>query len=401
MAQRRQRRIRGALHVYPREMGSGATWWWVHVPGKGRRALNLACADVSRDEAYRLACERFAAGGLAARGAGAPAEATFREVIRAFTLEQSGRYKPRTWHSMKLRLAAAEEYLRETAKIVRPSQVTDETVAAWMNARTREGASNATVNRALIAMRVVMQWASRRDPPLCGACAFERVKRLREVGRQPHPIVPSPEEWRRLVAEVLEEPVPEHYHRDDSAGRHHENVRGAALLLASAVETGFRFDELRHQRAEDVRGNGVIVAAHDGWSPKSWHERTVPISAETAATLKAFIAWRDRARGLNGKRLKLGEHWINDLIDAAWRRAKLAGEAPRMHDARRTFATAHVRAGVGLDRVRQLLGHRDVQTTERYLGRYRSDVDTPVSTLGVAAVLAMPVAPVIPLARVH
>lgn len=398
MAGRPQRRIRGALHVYPRKMGSGANWWWCNVPGQGRRALNLACADVSREEAHRIACERFAAGGLAARKAGAAAEATIEEVIESFSREQKGRYKPRTWHSMSLRLSAVQEWLAEQ-KIVRASQVTDETVARWMAARAAAKVSNATINRALIAMRVCMRWASRRDPPLCPPCPFERVPRLREVGRQPHPMVPSPEEWQRLVAEVLNEPVPEHYHREVSRTRHQENTRGAALLIASAVETGFRFDELRHQRVEDVRSNAVIVAAHSGWSPKSWHERTVPCSKETAGTLRAFIAWRDAARGLNGSRLALGEHWVNEYIDAAWARARLPGEPPRMHDARRTFATAHVRAGVGLDRVRQLLGHRDVQTTERYLGRYRSDVDTPVATLGVAAVLSAPFAEVIPMSR--
>lgn len=406
-----RRRVRGALRVYPREMASGRSWWWCNVPGVGRRALDLACDETPREEAHRVACERYAAGGLAAGGSGAAPEETLSAIILCFKAECSGRYKPRTWHSMLVRLVAMQEWFAGE-RVVRPSQITDEHVARWIATRQkptkkRGGASNATINRAFLAMRVMLRWAAARDTPLCGSSPFESMRKLKEIDRQPHPIIPSPEEWRRLVAVMLSAPLPEPPTRKDgkvyvpsstTLERHAENTRGAALLVASAVETGMRFDELRMQRDPDIRAAGVMIAAHDGWSPKSWAERTVPISKETADTLRAMVAWRDEARGLNGRALALGEHWVNDRIDEAWKRGGFVGEPPRMHDARRTFATAHVRAGVGLDRVRQLLGHRDVQTTERYLGRYRTDAEVPVSTLGVASVLQV-VAPaqVIPL----
>lgn len=59
-----------------------------------------------------------------------------------------------------------------------------------------------------------------------------------------------------------------------------------------------------------------------------------------------------------------------------------------MHDARRTYVTESVRLGVTLDRVRALLGHRDVGTTERYLGRYRSDAAEVAVDVGVSGALA-------------
>ncbi len=59
-----------------------------------------------------------------------------------------------------------------------------------------------------------------------------------------------------------------------------------------------------------------------------------------------------------------------------------------MHDCRRTFATELVRHGQPLTIVRDRMGHADVETTERYLGRYRSDRDRVVPDMGVGVSLA-------------
>lgn len=384
---KKQRRVRGVLRPYPREMRGGREWWWCQVPGKGRVALGIPCEGHTLEEATRVACERYAAGALAPRSAQGFEESTLGQVILAFARERSSGYKPRTWESMENRLTKVEEWYRTTLGITLPSKVTDEAVSKWLKAR-QAAAENATINRDILAARVVFRWARAREPVLCGRTALERTPRLREIGRQTHTVVPSPEEWRTLVAKLLEAPCNPRFVGHKGEERHAANCLGVAQIVASAVETGMRFDELRHQRAVDVKAQAVVIAAHDGWSPKSWHERTVPVAKETAALLREAIAWRDRAKGLNGKVLVLGEHYVNDRIAEAWARAELAGEAPTMHDARRTFATASVRAGAGLDRVRVLLGHRDVSTTERYVGRYRTDAETPIAPLGVGAVLA-------------
>ena len=391
-----KQRLRGVLRVYQRPMRGGALWWWCAV-GRARHALGLD-ASTTRDEAYRVACERHGAGALTARDPGAAPEATLVEILATYRAEQEARYKPRAWQSKRYILAAFVEWMIAHGA-AKPSQITDEVLSRWIAARASGGAQNGTINRALIAARVWLRWAAGRTPPLCRATALERARNLREIGRTTHPVVPSPAEWRRLVAELAADPCPDRNDWGEMRERHRANARGAALLVASAVETGMRFDELRHVRAEDVEPGAVYVRAHGGWSPKSWQERRIPVADSTGSTLRALVAWRDVAVGLNGTRLVLGEHWINDRIDAAWSRMGIADEAPRLHDARRTYATASVRAGAGMDRVRVLLGHRDVSTTERYVGRYRTDVDAPAIDLGVADVLEAPIAAVIPLRR--
>lgn len=395
------KRVRAAVRVYVRHQGDGPGRWWAQVPGRGRVSLDLP-GDVPQSEAYRVAVARFAAGELAPRGAGRPPESTIAEIVKAFTAEQAGRYKPGTWNSMKLRLIALEEHLVEVERITLPSQVDDAVCARWVARRQADGLANASINRAILAARVCFRWASTRRPPLCGDTPFVRLPRLREISRERHALVPSPDEWRAVIAAILDTPCDPHYATSASRReRHAANQRGMALLVACAVETGLRIDELRHQRATDVVGSRVLVAAHDGWSPKSWHERTIPVSAQTAERLRELCRWRDGAVGLTGHPIVLGQHWVNGRLGDAWRRCGFSGEPPTIHDARRTFATASVRAGVGLDRVRSLLGHRDVATTERYVGRYRSDAETEIPSLGVSAALDRPLATVreLPTAR--
>lgn len=146
------------------------------------------------------------------------------------------------------------------------------------------------------------------------------------------------------------------------------------------------------------------MKAWGGWSPKSRRERTIPVPATTAALARALAVSCEGARGIRGGgaggRLVLGSHWINERLDAAWSRAGIGGDAPRMHDCRRTFATEWVRHGQPLIIVRDRMGHADVETTERYLGRYRSDRDRAVPDMGAgASLVGGSSATVIPLRR--
>ena len=379
----------GVLRVYLR--GSS---WWAHVPGVGRVALGLG-AEVPKADALALAARQHGSGRLAARGPGAPADEVLAVIVATFAAEYGPRYKPRARHAAMLRLAAWVEWMAAHG-VSRASQVTSAVLSAWtaaLSASGRKGArSSATVNRSIVVVRVCLRWAAARTPPLCAPTPAESLRPLREVDRRPHPVIPSPAEWRRLVVALESAPCPADCATETSRTRHAVNARGLAVLVAVAVSTGLRLDELRHLRPEDVAGERVEVRAREGprpWAPKTWAERTIPVGPETRELARELAAWiASEPRGVNGVKLDLGDHWIADALDAAWERAGLPGEAPRMHDARRTYATESVRLGVTLDRVRALLGHRDVGTTERYLGRYRSDAAEVAVDVGVSGALA-------------
>ncbi len=167
-----------------------------------------------------------------------------------------------------------------------------------------------------------------------------------------------------------------------------------------SMQTGLRVDELRHLRAVDISDDAVSVRAHGDWRPKDREERTVPVPRAAATLARELVAWRDTARGRRGRPLGLGAHWIADRLASAWTLARLPGDPPGMHDARRTYATELSRtAGVSVRDVQRLLGHADLSTTERYLGRYRSDAARAAVDLGIAAALSGPAASVTPIRR--
>jgi len=384
------RRKRGVLHVYPR----GAQWW-CQAPGQGRQSLGLPLDGTSHAEAYRAAAQRFGAGDLDPRAAAAGREGDLTRLSELFGAENRSRWSARHAENVAYRLAAFLGAIG--ARDI--DHISADTLARYVEAQQREGTADSTINRTIQVARAMARWAARRHPPLCDEGALARWKNLREVARNRDPVIPTPDEWGAVIRELGRPPRSTSVRANEATER--ANARGAALLVAVAVQTGLRVDELRHLRAEDVGRDVVQVRAWGSWRPKDREERDVPVPASVAALAIELATWRESAVGLSGKALALGGHWIEARLSAAWARARLPGEAPGMHDARRTFATEMSRRpGVSVRDVQRLLGHADLETTQRYLGRYRSDDARPAVDMGLAAALAPEVpADVIPMRR--
>ena len=382
-----RRRVRNALRVYVRTTAAGERWWWVGIPGGKRYALGIREADTARDEAHRVACERYAQRTLAAGKTGTPAEEDLSVVIEKYVAEQGPRWKTRSREGFELMLAAFHEAM-VLLRAPKASSISSEVLALYIKARQKD-VENATINRTLMLVRRMVRWARRRKPALLPSAVYlEEIVALKEIEREASPLIPSPAEWKVVVGHLAAGVLPIVYPKAQRyCERHAANARGAALLVATAVQTGERLDELRHMRLEDIGTDEIRVAAWGDWSPKNHRNRTIPVPGQTATLAKEFVAWRDRAVGLNGQALVVGEHWISEQLDAAWAKAELSGDPPRMHDCRRTFATELHRSGNPLTLVRDRMGHGDVETTEGYLGRYRSDRDRVVPDMGVGDVL--------------
>lgn len=405
MATRRPaRRKRDVLHVFDRDGR-----WWAHVPGRGRGrervSLGVATADITQAEAYRLAAQRFAAGALDPRAVQAGRVESLKELGDKYIAENRGRWSPRMVDNVTNRLARFVATM-ELLGVRSVRDVTDAALARYVDdekerpRHDRDGAhaiAAATINRTIQVVRRMGRWAEGRKPPLVDkGFALASWRNLTETTRDPDPVIPSPDEWAAVIRALTVQPCPRKTPR--AVERWAANTRGAALLVAVAVQSGLRIDELRHLRAVDVTDASVAVKAYGAWRPKDHEERTVPVPPAVAALAREFVAWRERAVGLSGKPVALTQCWIEDRLPWAWAQTGLPGDPPGMHDCRRTFATEMARrAGVGVRDVQALLGHADLETTQRYLGRYRSDEARRAIDMGVAAVLTNAPANVIPL----
>lgn len=281
-----------------------------------------------------------------------PPERTLAEVVRSFLSAPHG-YTRRTLQTHRERLAGVGRALRDLGASL-PSEVTPETIDRWITTRSAV-VSRATINRDLRSLRVCLRWAAERG--LCAPVAAVAGRQaLREPVRDGPRVVPSPEE----VARIL-----------DAARPHHRHA------LAVLAGTGLRVEELPRLAVGDLRDGRLWVRPEAGPADtaepgKGYRTRAIPCGPEVAAEVTALLAWRTahpRRGGLSKSRLT-----------RAYRAACARAGVPRergggLHDLRRAFATASVRAGVPLTVVRDWLGHRLVATTERYVGRYRTDGD--------------------------
>jgi site-specific recombinase XerD len=138
-------------------------------------------------------------------------------------------------------------------------------------------------------------------------------------------------------------------------------------LLHLLYGTGIRASEAASLRERDVdlAHETVTVCGKGG------HQRTVPLNAAVTETLRTYR----RARGpatpeacffVSRQRRALTRGGVYERVRTRARRARLPLRVSP-HCLRHTFATHLVRAGVGLVTLRDLLGHRQISSTQLYL----------------------------------
>ena len=221
---------------------------------------------------------------------------------------------------------------------------------AALRARNRSGASPRSVARMLSAWRQLFLFLQREGRLEHDPCA-ELVAPRQGRGL---PLVPSRDDLRRLLAACDEQPHP---------GRDRAIVE---LLYAC----GLRVSELTHLKLSylDLKRGRVRV------SGKGQKERMVPLGEPAAAALKDYI---EGARAehlaarvkpwvfLSARGRPLGRSAVYRLLQQLSLRAGLS-RSLSPHKLRHAFATHLLEGGADLRSVQQLLGHKDISTTEIY-----------------------------------
>jgi site-specific recombinase XerD len=144
---------------------------------------------------------------------------------------------------------------------------------------------------------------------------------------------------------------------------HTDHIKPIVLL---DLNTGMRRGEIFNLRLRDIDLHQKLLTVRGGGS-KSGQTRIIPLNQEAFQILTAWLAERRDARDdyvfaspVTGRRLT--------SIKSAWRGLmNLAGiKSFRFHDLRHTFASNLVMKGADLYSVKELLGHANIETTQRY-----------------------------------
>lgn len=150
-------------------------------------------------------------------------------------------------------------------------------------------------------------------------------------------------------------------------------VQRMALVLGFGL--GLRLGELAAVRVDDIRDVGLVVRKGKGGKA-----RTVPVGPDVEREVRAFVEGHRarvvaRAAG-GGDPGTLLVHLVKGAVRpysplslGASLRAlgRRLGVRFSPHDMRRTFATELAERGAGLEAVREVLGHEDIETTRRYV----------------------------------
>jgi integrase/recombinase XerD len=277
-------------------------------------------------------------------------------------------------------LAAYEDSLKQFREWVRvtfadrpPDLVTARDVLQYLqHLREDRGNGDSAVNRAVTVLRifyramVAMGHLDQKANPLNGFPSIKAVPRKL-------PVSLAPDQVSRLLVEPKIDTV--------------IGLRDRALL-ALLYGTGIRATECATLRSGQVDLVRLTITVRG----KGGHERTIPLNPQLADVLRTYATARGPAlptapffRSRFGRSLSRGS--IYERV-RTWGQRSRVGIPISPHRMRHTFATHLVRAGVGLVTIRDLLGHRQITSTQIYLHVTAEDLRSAAARHPIGALLS-------------
>ena len=145
-----------------------------------------------------------------------------------------------------------------------------------------------------------------------------------------------------------------------------QSIRDRALILL-LLRTGMRIGELLNVTIPDIHLAERKILIYQG--EKNYQGRVVYYSKDAEQALREWLEIRNPAKPY----LFYSKNRPNISYVAAWTTMKnaletagLSGKGYSLHSLRHTFATDMLNAGLRLEVLQQLLGHRSVEITRRY-----------------------------------
>ena len=139
-------------------------------------------------------------------------------------------------------------------------------------------------------------------------------------------------------------------------------------IMAVFYGTGVRVNELRQLRVSDIDSQRMVLHIRDG---KGHVPRDIGLSQPLLDRLRIYWRWRKPKEWLFPSKQRpdqpMEEHTVRDVCRAAAKRAGIRKNKVSPHVFRHSYATHMLEAGADLRTIQFLLGHKDIQTTARYL----------------------------------
>lgn len=269
------------------------------------------------------------------------AEKTLKELLPRFTkhLEDLGR-SPSTILAYRADLEQLIDFLEEKNKVL-PDQITGADIEAFRDSLLTRKYTPKSVSRKLNAVKTFFRWK------------LGEKHITRDVSADvSHPkITPSlpkfltPMEYRALRDTVRDDPR-------------------IAAIVELILQTGLRISEVANLKHKNIKDNHIKVESY-----ATQPERVVPLNKRAKEALKEYLRIRPKTDSpyvfvsKNGKPLAVRN--IRAAIDRYFHKAEIPGYS--VNDLRTTFIVENLKSEVDLVMLSQVVGHKRLSTTERYL----------------------------------
>ena len=152
------------------------------------------------------------------------------------------------------------------------------------------------------------------------------------------------------------------------------------LIVLLLIECGPRVSEVSNIRTWDVSDGWVCLDGKTG-------DRWAPVAREITDRMKAL------AKGdvvfMNIRKQPMSHRDVGYLVGGLMRTAGLTGPTLGVHLMRHSFATNYLRKGGGVFHLQDIMGHRSLETTKRYVKLAGVDVKMDHSRTSLAKALGL------------
>lgn len=152
-----------------------------------------------------------------------------------------------------------------------------------------------------------------------------------------------------------------------------EDIRIAAIVELM-LQTGIGIGEVANLETQDLQNDKLLIRAYESHS-----KRVVPLNKAALQALKRYQDIRPQSRSKAFFITKTGRPLLTRNIRTAIDRYfRLAGiENAKVNDLRHTFIAHHLASGTSPLIMSQLVGHKRLSTTEKYLDLIKGQSSTP------------------------
>ena len=143
------------------------------------------------------------------------------------------------------------------------------------------------------------------------------------------------------------------------------NDTRATAIVELMLQAGLRIKEIENLKLENIKDNDIYIENYESHS-----DRSVPLNNSAKTALKKYLDdGRYSSRSKNVFVTKTGKTLlarnIRSLLNRFFNKADI--KDIKVNDLRNTFIVFQLKSGIPIDVVSQVVGHKRISTTEKYL----------------------------------